>query len=83
NSMSGRSTPLTLFAVGDLILKLPDPRPYFAHVAPTLRTGDIVIGHNEIPYTRRPVRTTTIQSAEDPAAMEALADAGFNIMTMA
>jgi poly-gamma-glutamate synthesis protein (capsule biosynthesis protein) len=52
-------------------------------VAPLLRGGDVVIGHNEIPYTRRAVRTTNIQSAEDPDAMEALAHAGFNVMTMA
>lgn len=77
------SAALTLYAVGDVILKLPDPSPYFAHVAPLLRGGDVVIGHNEIPYTKRPVRTTTIQSAEDPDAMEALVHAGFNVMTMA
>ncbi len=81
--MTYSGKPLTLFAVGDLILKLPDPQRYFAHVAPVLKTGDVVIGHNEIPYTTRPVRTTNIQSAEDPAAMEALIRAGFNVMTMA
>jgi len=77
------SKPLILYAVGDVILKLPDPSAYFEHVAPVLRGGDIVIGHNEIPYTKRPVRTTSIQSAEDPEAMSALVHAGFNVMTLA
>jgi hypothetical protein len=74
---------LTIFAVGDLILKLPDPESYFSHVAPILRRGDVVIGHNEIPYTTRPVRTTKTISAEDPDAMSALTFAGFNVVTLA
>jgi poly-gamma-glutamate capsule biosynthesis protein CapA/YwtB (metallophosphatase superfamily) len=70
-------------ASSDVILKLPDPSTYFAHVAPVLRSGDVVIGNNEIPYTKRPVRTTSIQSAEDPDALEALKYAGFNVVTLA
>jgi poly-gamma-glutamate synthesis protein (capsule biosynthesis protein) len=73
---------VTLFAVGDIILKNENPESYFDLVAPTLRTGDIVIGQGEIPYTNRPVRTTETISAEDPESMRALTYAGFNVITL-
>ena len=79
--MSGES--LTMMAVGDLILSMPEPESYFNFVAPVLRSGDIVIGHGEIPYTKRPVRTTDTISAQDPESMRGLTFAGFNVITLA
>ena len=79
--MSGKS--LTMMAVGDLILSMPDPESYFKFVAPLLRSGDVVIGHGEIPYTTRPVRTTDTISAQDPDSMRGLTFAGFNVITLA
>ena len=73
---------VTLFAVGDIILKNEDPESYFDLVAPTLKSGDIVIGQGEIPYTNRPARTTETMSAEDPESMKGLTYAGFNVITL-
>lgn len=73
---------LTLMAVGDIILKNQNPESYFTLVAPTLRSGDVVIGQGEIPYTNRPVRTTETMSAEDPESMNGLTFAGFNVITL-
>ena len=79
--MSGKS--LTMMAAGDLILSMPEPESYFKFVAPVLRSGDVVIGHGEIPYTTRPVRTSDTISAQDPDAMRGLTFAGFNVITLA
>jgi poly-gamma-glutamate capsule biosynthesis protein CapA/YwtB (metallophosphatase superfamily) len=73
---------VTLFAVGDIILKNENPELYFELVAPTLRSGDVVIGQGEIPYTNRPARTTETMSAEDPESMRGLTYAGFNVITL-
>ncbi len=73
---------VTLFAVGDIILKNEDPESYFQLVAPTLKKGDVVIGQGEIPYTKHPERTTETISAEDPESMRAYVYSGFNVITL-
>ena len=75
-------TTLTLFAVGDIILKNDNPERYFDLVAPVLTTGDVVIGQGEIPYSNRPVQTNKTISAQDPESMRALTYSGFNVITL-
>ena len=39
---------LTMMAVGDLVLQLPDPETYFEFTAPLLNSADVVIGFDVI-----------------------------------
>ncbi|KAA9156680.1 CapA family protein [Amycolatopsis acidicola] len=76
---------ITIGAVGDLILDEPDPASFLAPAAPLLRGMDLAIGHIEVPHSH----TTTSQSTDvpappaDPAALKAVADAGFGVVTLA
>lgn len=81
--MSGTS--LTMMAVGDLILDMPEPESYFAFAAPILRSADVVVGQGEVPYTSRGVNTYTAIPAppSDPKHLSALPFAGFNVITLA
>jgi poly-gamma-glutamate capsule biosynthesis protein CapA/YwtB (metallophosphatase superfamily) len=75
---------MTMMAVGDLILGMPDPRSYFTYVAPVLKSGDVVIGQGETPYTTSPFRAHYSGiSAPDPDNMSGLTFAGFNVITFA
>jgi poly-gamma-glutamate synthesis protein (capsule biosynthesis protein) len=76
---------IRLAFVGDLMLSAPDPAAYFADVAPALRSADIAIGHLEWPHTERgQVSVVDIPApACPPAALDALADAGIAVATMA
>ncbi|MBI2958644.1 MAG: CapA family protein [Chloroflexi bacterium] len=75
---------LKVLAVGDLILGMPDPESYFRYSQPILKSGDVVIGQGEVPYTRSTFRTRpTVISAPDPDNMRGLTFAGFNIITLA
>ena len=77
--------PITLFSVGDIILDEPQPDSFFEPSAPVLTTGDVVIGHVEVPHST----ATTSQSTDvpappaDPAALKALPAAGFHVVTLA
>lgn len=79
------SEPVTLFSVGDIILDEPQPDSFFQPSAPLLSTGDVVIGHVEVPHST----VTTSQSTDvpappaDPAALKALPVAGFHVATLA
>jgi poly-gamma-glutamate capsule biosynthesis protein CapA/YwtB (metallophosphatase superfamily) len=80
-----RDDVITILAVGDLILDEPDPARYFAPSRDLLRAADITIGHVEVPHTDRGEGSTTDVPAP-PAALAhlaALADAGFDIVTLA
>ena len=88
--MTGKA--LTMLAVGDMILRMPDnAESYFALVAPMLKSGDVVVGQGaEIPFTARGVSTFVKSSfgsrptlACDPKNMSALPFAGFNVITLA
>jgi len=76
---------ITVHAVGDLVLERDDSRPLLAAAADALRSADLVIGHLEIPH----VESGVVQSTDVPAlpgppsALDALADAGFGILTLA
>ncbi|GAC1321279.1 MAG: hypothetical protein NVSMB2_17900 [Chloroflexota bacterium] len=76
---------ITVLAVGDIILDEPDPDRFFAYATPILRTGDVVIGHVETPYTRAGVEmpVEVPSPAGDPDRLGALARAGFNVATLA
>lgn len=74
------SNTLELLAVGDLILG-PDAEMFFAHVAPVLTKGDILVGQLEVPYTTRDREAVAL--GRDPENLHALISAGFNVVTLA
>jgi len=77
---------VTVLSVGDLILDVPEAERYFDESRALLRGGDVVIGQVEIPYTRRPqwsAYDNHSAPATDPARLEAMRSAGFNVGTCA
>lgn len=76
---------VTLLMVGDIILDEPGCEALFEPAKPLLATGDVVIGHVEVPHTRRGVEQSTDVPAPpaDPAHLQGLADAGFHVATLA
>ncbi|WP_109208863.1 MULTISPECIES: CapA family protein [Microbacterium] len=76
---------ITIHAVGDLVLERDDARPLLDPAADTLRAADLVIGHLEIPHVASGVVQTTDVPAlpGPPSALDALAEAGFGILTLA
>ncbi|MCO5990451.1 CapA family protein [Actinoallomurus spadix] len=76
---------VNILAVGDLILDEPDPGSFFDPSRALLHTGDLVIGHVEVPHSTTRTQTSTDVPAPpaDPAALGALADAGFGAVTLA
>ena len=76
---------ITVHAVGDLVLEREDARSLLAPAAETLRGADLVIGQLEIPHVDEGVVQTTDVPAVPgpPAALDALAEAGFGILTLA
>ena len=75
----------TMLGVGDLMLCMPDPDSYFEMVTPTLKEADVVVGQGEIIFTDRPVKSYSeaMFPPSDPAGMKSIADAGFNVITLA
>jgi poly-gamma-glutamate capsule biosynthesis protein CapA/YwtB (metallophosphatase superfamily) len=71
--------------VGDLILDEPDADSFFEPSRATLLAADLVIGHVEVPHTRRGVEQSTDVPAppSDPDNLKALANAGFHVATLA
>jgi len=76
---------LTMFAVGDLSLGVPDAQSLFELAAPTLRRAEIVVGQVEHVFTARPITTRidTTAPPADPKNMSALPFAGINVATVA
>ena len=76
---------LTMMAVGDLILDMPQAETYFAYVTPVLKSADVVAGQGEVVFTGRGICSSTDVAAPpcDPANMSALPFAGFNVITLA
>lgn len=72
-------------AVGDIVLQYGDPSFYFAPSADTLRSADIAVGQIEVPHTTSSeVSALRIPSPPTaPDALEAVADAGISIGTVA
>ena len=76
---------LTLLAVGDISLGLPEAESYFEGTVPALKLGDVVVGQVEHVFTARHVETSVgmVSPPFDPKNMSALSFAGFNVATLA
>jgi len=76
---------ITVHAVGDLVLETSDAADLLAPARQTLQGADVVIGHLEIPHLEGGVVHTTDVAAVPgpPSALDALADVGFDILTLA
>lgn len=76
---------ITIASVGDIILDEPDPASFLVPSAPLLGAADVAIGHVEVPHTTTTAQHSTDVPAPpaDPAALTALAHAGFDVVTLA
>jgi poly-gamma-glutamate capsule biosynthesis protein CapA/YwtB (metallophosphatase superfamily) len=76
---------LKLMMVGDLILDEPDPDSFFEPSRSVLQQADILVGHVEVPHTRRGRENTSDVPAppSDPDNLAALKGAGFQVATLA
>ena len=79
------ATALKLMLVGDLILDEPDPDSFFEPARGVLRQADLLVGHVEVPHTRRGRENTSDVPAppSDPDNLSALKRAGFHVATLA
>ena len=79
------ATTLKLMLVGDLILDEPAPDSYFEPARSILRQADLLVGHVEVPHTRRGRENTSDvpAPASDPDNLAALKNAGFHVATLA
>jgi poly-gamma-glutamate synthesis protein (capsule biosynthesis protein) len=77
--------PVDVLFVGDLMLSAPDPARFFAPSREILAGADIAVGHLEWPHTERgQVCVVDIPApANPPGHLDAVADAGFDVVTMA
>ncbi|MFO7325995.1 MAG: CapA family protein [Pseudomonadota bacterium] len=76
---------LTLLFTGDIVLDVPEPDHWLSGIAPALREADLVIGHLEVPHTRRGQELAGDVPAPgaDPEHLDALARAGVHALTLA
>lgn len=76
---------LTLLFTGDLVLDAPDPDHWLSGIAPAFAQADLVIGHLEVPHTRRGDELTGDVPAPgaEPEHLDALARAGVHALTLA
>lgn len=76
---------ITIAGVGDLILDEPDPASFLAPSAGLLRAADVAVGQVEVPHSTTTTQVSTDVPAPpaDPAALAALAEAGFDVVTLA
>jgi hypothetical protein len=79
------STTLKLMLVGDLILDEPEPDSFFECARNTLKEADVLVGHVEVPHTRRERENTFDVPApsSNPDNLTALKRAGFHVATLA
>ena len=78
--------PLIMLAVGDVTLEKPHGEFFLSKVAPTLKSSDIVVGNGEIVFTSRGIPTYAEMFPSPgcpPSNIEALASAGFHLITLA
>jgi poly-gamma-glutamate synthesis protein (capsule biosynthesis protein) len=78
---------LSMLAVGDLVLEDEGGERFLALAAPSLRKGNVVVGQGEIVFTDRGIQTYVEMGGPSPGCppnnMNALAAAGFNVITLA
>jgi hypothetical protein len=76
---------LKLMLVGDLILDEPEADIFFEPARGTLQEADVLVGHVEVPHTRRGSENTFDIPAppSNPDNLAALKRAGFHIATLA
>lgn len=74
-----------IVAVGDIVLQLGDPAPYFAPSAPVTQNAAVAIGQIEVPHTTETAVTALTVPAPParPEDLEAMARAGYDIGTIA
>lgn len=74
-----------MLGVGDLILDEPDAASFLEPSKRLLTGGDVVIGNVEVPHTDRGADAGTYVGAPpaDPSNLDALAEAGFTVATLA
>jgi poly-gamma-glutamate capsule biosynthesis protein CapA/YwtB (metallophosphatase superfamily) len=79
------STTLKLMLTGDLILDEPEPDSFFELARDTLQKADLLVGHVEVPHTRRGRESTSDVPAppSKPDNLAALRHAGFHVVTLA
>ena len=79
------SAAVKVMMVGDLILDEPQPDSFFEFARSTLEEADVLIGHVEVPHTRRGHEATFDIPAPpgNPDHLAALKRAGFHVATLA
>lgn len=79
------SMPITIMAVGDLVLDEPNAHFFFEPSRSLLRSADLTIGQIEVPHTdSSEVASVDIPAPPaDPENLKAAADAGIDIATLA
>lgn len=72
-------------ATGDLVLEREDCTSLLQAATPVLTGANLVIGHLEVPHTVSTASMSTDMPAlpAPPAALDAVAEAGFNVLTLA
>lgn len=77
--------PLRIMMVGDLVLDEPQAERFFDAARATLKSADVLIGHVEVPHTRRGVESVgdVPAPASDPENLKALRGAGFHLASLA
>lgn len=75
---------LIILLTGDLVLDADDPDHWLSGIAPALQAADLAIGHLEVPHTRRGAELVgdVPASAPPPEYLDALARAGFALLTL-
>ncbi|MHA6667866.1 CapA family protein [Homoserinimonas sp. A447] len=79
------TSPITIMAVGDLVLDEPNAPFFFEPSRDLLRSADLAIGQIEVPHTYSTESASVDVPAPpaDPENLKAAADAGFAIATLA
>lgn len=79
------SEPRDILLLGDLILDVPEPDHWLGGIAPLTRAASLVIGHLEVPHTRRGQEMAGDVPAPgaDPDHLAALARANIRAVSMA
>jgi poly-gamma-glutamate capsule biosynthesis protein CapA/YwtB (metallophosphatase superfamily) len=76
---------LDIVFCGDLVLDEPRPEHWLSGIMPALQDVDLVVGHLEVPHTRRctELNGDVPAPAADPGHLAALREAGFHVLTLA